>query len=72
MNLGLLDRQFSVVATGPTSVSATCPDTLATMSGNVSYAHEADGGQVLVEGQSIGCSEPISNQFFGRLNVCFG
>jgi hypothetical protein len=33
MNLGLLDRQFSVVAAGPTSVSATCPATLATMSG---------------------------------------
>jgi hypothetical protein len=34
--------------------------------------HEAAGGQVLVEGQSIGRSEPIPNQFSGRLNVCFG
>jgi hypothetical protein len=39
---------------------------------DVCNAHEAAGGQVLVEGQSIGRSEPISNQFSGRLSVCFG
>ena len=39
---------------------------------DVCNAHEAAGGRVLVEGQSIGRSKPISIQFSGRLNVCFG
>jgi len=39
---------------------------------DVGNAHEAAGGRVLVEGQSIGRSKPISIEFSGRLNVCFG
>jgi len=71
MNLGLLDRQFSVVAAGTTSISITQSDTPASTPGNVSSAHEAAGYRVLVEGLSIGGSEPISIHFSGRLNVCF-
>jgi hypothetical protein len=39
---------------------------------DVCNAHEAAGGQVLVEGESIGRSERNSNQFSYHLNVCFG
>ena len=52
--------------------ACTQSDTAKPMPRNDSSAHEAAGGRVLVEGQSIGRSKPTSIEFSGRLNVCFG
>ena len=58
MNLGLLDRQFSVVVAGTTSISITQSDTPASTPGNVSYAHVAAGGYAIGERLDMAGSDP--------------